>query len=119
LLVPLSVARLEGIPQLAAKDTQYYIPRSRFAEYQQKVRERLQRNGLTVDVNLIQDQDQQSRLDNWIECQDYNYQKLAQFEKDVEEVQEKLESAQKELRDAGAVELEGEFESNMYGLYLE
>ena len=72
-----------------------------------------------MDVNLLQDQDQQSRLDNWTECQDYNYQKLAQFEKDVEEIQEKLESAQKELREAGAVELEGEFESHIYGLYLE
>ena len=69
-------------------------------------------------VNLLEDQNHQSRLDNWMECQDYNYRKLAQFEKDVAEFQEKLDAAQAEIRKLGAVELEGAFDSSIYGLFL-
>ncbi|KAI9772281.1 MAG: hypothetical protein M1840_001030 [Geoglossum simile] len=97
------------------KIRQHY--QNKFPDYQQKVRERRRRHGLEGDVELHRERDRQSRLDNWMEYQDYQYQFLERKEKDVEQAQEKLNSAQEELKEAGVPWFEGAYEPDNFGNY--
>jgi hypothetical protein len=97
----------------------YYIPRNSFPEYQQKVLERRRRHGLQGNIKLCEEPDRESRLQNWTEFQDYNLQILEELEKELKAREQELDSARKELKEVGAVEPDGAFESNLYGLALE
>src|SRR5579862_4978541 len=97
------------------KIRRYY--QNRFPDYPQRVRERRQRHGLVGDVELHQEPDRQSRLDNWMEYQDYEYQILEQKEKTTEQAQGEFNSAQKELEEAGVPGFEGGYDPNSFGSY--
>ncbi|KAA6411556.1 MAG: hypothetical protein FRX48_04836 [Lasallia pustulata] len=88
---------------------------TRFPEYQQKVRDRRCRHGLDGDVELLEDRDKQSKLVNWMEYQDYEYQGYESFEKDIEGAQAQLESRQKALTEAELPGFEGVYEPGNFG----
>jgi hypothetical protein len=85
----------------------HQLKRGTFSNYQQKVRDRRQRHGLEGDVELNQDRDQQSKLQNWIEFQDYEWQRFEKFQDDFEKAQAQLESSRKALAEAGIPGFEG------------
>jgi hypothetical protein len=90
----------------------------KFSEHQQKVRDRRRRCGFEGDVELHQDRDQQSKLDNWMEYQDYECQRSEKFQNDFEQAQAQLEYSRKALAAAGVLgfeELHDSFAS-YYGL---
>lgn len=97
------------------KVRRYYIQDNRFPEYQQKVRERRRRHGLKGDAKLLHDRDEQSKLDNWMEYQDYKYEGLEYLEKKVGQAQEKLDSAQRALGETGLPGFEGIYEPDNFG----
>ncbi|KAI9842955.1 MAG: hypothetical protein M1837_006692 [Sclerophora amabilis] len=79
----------------------YFIQRDRFPEYQQRVCDRRRRNGLEGHVELREEVDKQTRLENWVEYQDSEYMTFERLEKKIEEAYDEVESAQKALAAAG------------------
>ncbi|KAL1968099.1 hypothetical protein VTN77DRAFT_2229 [Rasamsonia byssochlamydoides] len=68
-----------------------------FSEYRRKVRDRRQAHELEEDVELQLDCDEQSKLVNWMESQDYHLQILGGVEGEKRERQEKHKTALKIL----------------------
>lgn len=95
----------------------YHIQRGTFPDFQRKVRDRRRRHGLDGDVELLEDRDKQSQLDNWMEYQDYQYQFYERYEKDLETAQAQLESRQKALAAAGVPGFEGVHELDNFATY--
>jgi hypothetical protein len=91
------------------KVRRHFIQRNDFPEYQRRVRDRRQRRGLEGDVTLLEERDQQNKLDQWIEYQDTKIQALENLQKELEEAHQKRESTQKALEDAGLPGFEGIF----------
>ena len=108
--------RWEKFRQFQLKNRRYFLFHSRFPEFQQKVLERRRRHGLDGDVQLLEEQDKQSKLDDWIEYQDYELLEYERLEKDLEQTQARLTSRRKALADAGLSAFEGiqEFEFAEY-----
>ena len=65
----------------------HFVFHSRFPEFQQKVLERRQRHGLDSDVQLLEDRDKQSKLDDWMEYQDYELREYERLEMNLMETQ--------------------------------
>ena len=80
------------------KVRRYYRQRP-FNENVNKACERQRRYGLGGDVHLQFDVDQQSRLENWMEFQDYHLQLHEGLEKERDELKKKLNDARKEVDD--------------------
>ena len=78
-----------------------FVPRLKFHEFQQQVVERRQRHGLSGNVHLSEDLNKHSKLDDWIEYQDFELQQFELLETDVANAQAKLVSSRKALADAG------------------
>lgn len=95
----------------------YHVQRNRFPEYQQKALERRRRHGLDGNVELLVDRDKQSLLVDWMEYQDYEYQKYEDLEKDFNEAQVQLESRQKALAEAGISGFEGVHNPDNFGVF--
>ncbi|KAL8646623.1 MAG: hypothetical protein Q9210_006034, partial [Variospora velana] len=95
----------------------YFTQRGRFPDYQQRVLDRRLRHGLEGDVRLLEDQEQQSKLEDWVEYQGAVIQTLESFEKKVEEACQKLESAQRALAEAGIPGFEGVYKEGNFGTY--
>lgn len=68
-----------------------------FSKFENEVRERRRRYQLSGDVRLILHPKQQSRLENWIEFQNYHLERLEWFEKKRDELKQELNEAQKKL----------------------
>ncbi|KAI9844978.1 MAG: hypothetical protein M1837_005122 [Sclerophora amabilis] len=92
----------------------YYLERNKFDEYQQKICDRRRRHGLEGDVELSRDRNHQSKLANWMEYQDYEYQGIETFEKKIEGAHREVESAQKALEEAGLPGFPGSFDPNNF-----
>jgi hypothetical protein len=60
--------------------------RVNFEAFEHQLRQRRQRHGLDDDVRLTQELDQQSRLERWIEFQDYQLLRLEEFERERDKV---------------------------------
>lgn len=63
--------------------TRRYYRNISFSKYVDVIQERRQSHNLSGDVRLLLDPEQQSRLGNWIEFQNYHLQRLEDFSKEV------------------------------------
>lgn len=66
-----------------------------FSKFEEEVRARRQKYGLCVDVHLLPDSRQQSRLQNWVEFQNYHLKKLERLETEQDESRQKLDDARR------------------------
>ncbi|KAJ2896231.1 uncharacterized protein MKZ38_005725 [Zalerion maritima] len=73
-----------------------------FGKYEDEVRERRRRYCLLGDVHLLPDSRQQSRLQNWVEFQNYHLKILELLETEQDESQQKLDDARKLASDRSA-----------------
>jgi hypothetical protein len=80
----------------------YFYRKKPFSLLEAEVRERRQRNGLEGDVQLLPDQRQQNRQQEWIEFQDFHLDFLERMTKSRQELQNTLEEARKIAGDSGA-----------------
>lgn len=103
----LQLERWKKFRQFQQKTRRYYVFHSRFAEFQQKVLERRRRHGLDGDVQLLEDRDKQSKMEDWMEYQDYELQEYERLEKNFKEAQAQLASRRKALAEAGVSAFEG------------
>ena len=58
-------------------------------------------------MQLLEEQDKQSKLDDWMEYEDYELLEYERLEKDLEETQARLTSRRKALADVGFSAFEG------------
>ena len=108
--------RWKEFRQFQQKNRRYFVFRNRFPEFQQSVLERRRRHGLDGDVQLFEDQDKQSKLDDWMEYQDYELGRYENLEKDLTETQAQLMFRRKALAEAGFSAFE-EFQELEFGHY--
>jgi hypothetical protein len=87
------------------KIRQYYRHKS-FSDFEEKVRERRRRHQLGGDVRLRFNSGQQSRLENWIEFQNYHLHIHEGLEKERDDLKEELDVARKKVEDEDAADLE-------------
>lgn len=73
-----------------------------FSKCEDEVRERRRRYQLGGDVRLMLDQEQQSRLENWTEFQNYHLERLERFEKKRDGLKQELDYAQKKAEGTDA-----------------
>ena len=114
--------RWKKFRQFQQRNRRYFVFHNRFPEFQQHVLERRRRHGLDGDMQLLEEQDKQSKLDDWMEYQDYELRTYERLEKDFKEAQERLASRRKALAEAGisAFEEVQELEfASYYSLILE
>ena len=78
-----------------------------FGKFEEEVRERRRRFGLRGHVHLLPDSRQQSRLQNWVEFQNYHLQKLERLETEQDKLQQKLNDARRLSSDTIAPAREG------------
>lgn len=116
LLFGAQLGRWRRFREFQQKIRQYHIQRGTFSAYQQKVHERRCRHGLEGQTTPHGDRDEQSKLDNWMEYQDYEYAILEKFEKDIKDTQVRLDAARKVLRDAGISGYEKVFKQGNFGI---
>ena len=88
--------------QFQQKNRRYFVFHSRFPEFQQKVLERRRIHGLDGDVQLLEDRDKQSKLDDWMEYQDYELRTFERFEQEFKETQARLAFRREALAKAGS-----------------
>ena len=110
------LVRWEKFRRFQQKNRRYFIFHSRFPELQQKVLERRRRHGLDGDVQLLEEQSKQSRLDDWMEYQDYELGESERLEKEYKEDEARLVSRRKALAEAGVSALE-EIQELEFGSY--
>lgn len=82
-----------------------YYRNKPFRHFEDVVRER-RRHELCDDVRLLLNSEQQSRLENWIEFQNYHLKRLEQFEEKRDDLKKELDDARKKADDAEAVRRE-------------
>ena len=73
----------------------HYLRRKTFGAFEEKVRDRRRRHGLEGDASLDPDPEKQSRLQNWIEFQNYHLELYENLERDTTHDREVLEAARK------------------------
>ena len=93
--------RWKQFRQFQQKNRRYFVSHSSFPEFQQQVLERRRRHGLDSDIQLLEDQNKQSKLDDWMEYQDYELRKHERLEKDFKEAQALLAFRRQALAEAG------------------
>ena len=77
-----------------------YLHRHPFTDFIDIVKERRRRhNLLEVDVHLYIDPEQQSRIETWLEFQNYHLHLHEYFERDVRTEEKRLEFTRKKLYD--------------------
>ncbi|KAL8941535.1 MAG: hypothetical protein Q9211_001782 [Gyalolechia sp. 1 TL-2023] len=100
--------RWKRFRQFQQENRRYFVfHHNRFPEFQQQVRERRRRHGLDGDVQMLEEQGKQSKLDEWMEYQDYELRVYDRLEKKFKETQEKLAPCRKALAEAGISAFEG------------
>lgn len=85
---------------------QYYLQRNTFSVFLNKVWDRRRRHGFEGDICLHLDPEQQSRLENWIEFQNYHLEIHEGLQREITDDREELDAAQKKL-ETGASGPEG------------
>ncbi|KAK5562108.1 hypothetical protein, variant [Exophiala oligosperma] len=84
------------------KKRSYYVPRNRFQEYQDSVRESQTDAGWNYDLRVLEDRHQQNRLEDWNEFRALYYRRLKACEKRVPRAEEDLSMYQRKFEDAQA-----------------
>ncbi|KAI4180072.1 MAG: hypothetical protein LQ346_007066 [Caloplaca aetnensis] len=79
----------ENFRDWQARVRRYYVPRGTFSTYQDRIRDRRQRYQLPGDASVLADQEQQNRLQHWIEFQYYH---LGLHEGDKKTLQDEQEA---------------------------
>ena len=108
--------RWKEFRQYQQKNRRYFVFRNRFPKFQQSVLERRRRHGLNGDVQLLEERDKQSKLDDWMEYQDYELLMYECLEKDLTETQARLVSRPMALAKVGLSAFE-EFQELEFGHY--
>ncbi|KAI9704970.1 MAG: hypothetical protein M1836_006750 [Candelina mexicana] len=103
----LQLKRWKKFRQFQQANRRYFVFHNRFPEFQQKVLERRRRHGLDGDVQLLEEQSKQSKLDDWMEYQDYELREYERLEKKFKEAQAQLASRRIALAAAGVLAFEG------------
>ncbi|KIW36760.1 hypothetical protein, variant [Exophiala oligosperma] len=84
------------------KKRSYYVPRNRFREYQDSVRESQTDAGWKYDLRVLEDRHQQNRLEDWNEFRAFYYRRLKQCEKRVAPAEQDLSMYQRKFEEAQA-----------------
>lgn len=103
-------------------DRRKYVRHDWFHKFQEIVRERRRKFGLDGDVHLREQVAEQSKLDDWMEYQNYKLRKYERFEQSLKEVQEELVSTRRALAEEGFSafeEIEGLEVGRCYSMTLE
>ncbi|KAI9784909.1 MAG: hypothetical protein M1835_003472 [Candelina submexicana] len=103
----LQLKRWKKFRQFQQANRRYFVFHNRFSEFQQKVLERRWRHGLDGDVQLLEEQSKQSKLDDWMEYQDYELREYERLEKKFKEAQAQLASRRIALAEVGVSAFEG------------
>ena len=77
----------------------FYIPRSRFHEYEDAVRESQADLGCEWDLRVLEDRNQQNRLEDWNEFRAYRYRKLEESKKRLQVAEKTFYGIWKQLED--------------------
>ncbi len=88
--------------QIQDKRRSFYIPRNRFQEYQDAVRESQADTGCKWHLRVLEDRHQQNRLEDWNEFRAFYYRRLKAYEKLVPPAEQELLLYQKKYEDAQA-----------------
>ncbi|KAK3174020.1 hypothetical protein OEA41_001264 [Lepraria neglecta] len=83
------------------RNRRYYIPRGTFPKFVDRVRDRRRRHGLEGDVYLLPDPEQQSRLQNWIEFQNYHLDLHEDEERKIKDETDELDTTRKRIGNLG------------------
>ena len=94
-----------------------FVARAGFPKFLEFVRERRRKYGLDGDVHFREQVAEQSKLDDWMEYQNYNLLRYEALERGLKEAQEELISLRKALTEEGFSAFE-EFEGLNFGEYL-
>lgn len=97
---------------------QYYAPRNNFSDFQRKVNERRQRHNLDGNAKLLPKRTNQSRLDNWMEYQNYHLHSLEKLEVAIQNAKEVLETVKRKFGEAGGPALENALEQSELDISL-
>ncbi len=89
--------RWEKFRQFQQKNRNEFGSCEKFAEFRQEILERRRRYGLDGDIQLLKEANEQKRMDEWMEYQDYELQKYEAYEKQLELFQKNLAAAHDEL----------------------
>ena len=97
--VPLraQLSDLESFRNYQGQVRRYYLPREKFGDFMQKVRDRRRRHGLKGHVCLRPDPKQQSQLETWIEFQNYHLDIHERLEEEMTNDRQGLDMARKKL----------------------
>ncbi|KAI4277518.1 MAG: hypothetical protein L6R35_006145 [Caloplaca aegaea] len=79
------------------RNRRYYVPRGAFPKFVDRVRDRRRRHGLEGDVYLLPGPEQQSRLQNWIEFQNYHLHLHEDKERKTKDERDRVDTARKSL----------------------
>ncbi|KAK5214700.1 hypothetical protein LTR72_012159 [Exophiala xenobiotica] len=88
--------------EMQDKKRSYYVPRNRFQEYQDSVRESQADAGWKYDLRVLEHRHQQTRLEDWNEFRALYYRRLKACEKRVPPAEEDLSMYQRKFEDAQA-----------------
>lgn len=94
-------AQLSGWQEFRASQTRtrrHYRTRL-FSELIDEISERRRRHKVGGEVRLLLDPKQQSRLENWMEFQNYHLKRFEQFEKKWDDLRKELDDAVKKVED--------------------
>lgn len=80
---------------------QYYVPRNRFHEFLEIVRDRRRKHGLDGDLQLHEEVAEQSPLDDWMEYQNCKLWQYEGLEQKLNDARERLASGRKALEEEG------------------
>lgn len=83
------------------RNRRYYIAQGTFPEFEDRVRDRRRRHGLEGGVCLLPDPEEQSRLQNWIEFQNYHLGLHEDEERKTKDERDELDAARKRLVTSG------------------
>ena len=122
LMFSAQLERWKKFRQFQQRNRRYFIFHSRFPEFQQEVLERRQRHRLDGNVQLLEELSKQSRLEDWMQYQDYELRTYERLKKDYSEAEARLMSRRKVLAEAGLSAFEGIQELDFatdYGLSIE
>jgi len=83
------------------RNRRYYVAQGTFPKFVDRVHDRRRRHGLERGVCLLPDPEQQSRLQNWIEFQNYHLNLYEDEERKTKDKRDKLDAARKRLGTSG------------------
>lgn len=109
--------RWDQFRRFQQRNRKYFVPRNRFPEFRQGLIDRRRRHGLGGDVRLLEDRDNQSDLDHWIEYQDYELAKYELLETDLENAKAALVARRKAVAEAGLTAYEGAQDLDFGGFF--